>query len=43
MAAGTDLLRDKRFATTTNVIVMTAEGGVAGAVEALRAGAADYL
>ena len=40
---GTDLLREKRFPTTTNVIVMTAEGGVAGAVEALRAGAADYL
>ena len=40
---GTDLLRDKVFPPTTNVIVMTAEGGVAGAVEALRAGAADYL
>ena len=40
---GTDLLREKAFPTTTNVIVMTAEGGVAGAVEALRAGAADYL
>jgi DNA-binding NtrC family response regulator len=40
---GTDLLRDKLFAPTTNVIVMTAEGGVAGAIEALRAGAADYL
>jgi DNA-binding NtrC family response regulator len=40
---GTDLLRDKLFPPTTNVIVMTAEGGVAGAVEALRAGAADYL
>jgi len=40
---GTDLLRDKHFPPTTNVIVMTAEGGVAGAVEALRAGAADYL
>ena len=40
---GTDLLRDKLFPTTTTVIVMTAEGGVAGAVEALRAGAADYL
>lgn len=40
---GTDLLRDKAFATTTTVIVMTAEGGVAGAVEAVRAGAADYL
>ncbi len=40
---GTDLLRDKLFAPTTTVIVMTAEGGVAGAVEALRSGAADYL
>jgi DNA-binding NtrC family response regulator len=40
---GTDLLRDKLFPATTNVIVMTAEGGVAGAIEALRAGAADYL
>ncbi|MSU23725.1 MAG: sigma-54-dependent Fis family transcriptional regulator [Opitutus sp.] len=40
---GTDLLRDKIFPATTNVIIMTAEGGVAGAVEALRAGAADYL
>lgn len=40
---GTDLLRDKLFPPTTNVIVMTAEGGVAGAVSAVRAGAADYL
>src|SRR5471030_1140336 len=40
---GTDLLRDKVFPSTTTVIVITAEGGVAGAVEALRAGAADYL
>lgn len=40
---GTDLLRDKLFPPTTNVIVMTAEGGVAGAVDALRVGAADYL
>jgi len=40
---GTDLLRDKCFPSTTNVLVMTAEGGVAGAVEAVRAGAADYL
>lgn len=40
---GTDLLRDKHFPATTNVIVMTAEGGVEGAVEAIRAGAADYL
>ncbi len=40
---GTDLLRDKVFPPTTTVIVMTAEGGVNGAVEAVRAGAADYL
>ncbi len=40
---GTDLLKDKLFPPTTTVIVMTAEGGIAGAVEALRAGAADYL
>ena len=40
---GTDLLRDKLFPATTNVIVMTAEGGVEGAIEAIRAGAADYL
>ena len=40
---GTDLLRQKLFPPTTTVIVMTAEGGVAGAVEALQAGAADYL
>ena len=40
---GTDLLREKVFPSTTNVLVMTAEGGVAGAVEAVRLGAADYL
>ncbi len=40
---GTDLLREKLFPPTTNVLVMTAEGGVAGAIDALRAGAADYL
>ena len=31
---GTDLLRDKAFAPTTTVIVMTAEGGVAAAEKA---------
>ncbi len=40
---GTDLLRDKVFPETTTVFVITSEGGVAGAVEAVRAGAADYL
>jgi two-component system, NtrC family, response regulator AtoC len=40
---GTDLLREKIFPATATVIVMTAEGGVTGAVEAVRAGASDYL
>jgi two-component system response regulator AtoC len=40
---GTDLLRDRVFPPTTTVVVMTAGGNVAGAVEALRAGAADYF
>ncbi|MBI5772449.1 MAG: sigma-54-dependent Fis family transcriptional regulator [Verrucomicrobia bacterium] len=40
---GTDLLKEKVFPATTPVIVMTAQGGVAGAVEAMRLGAADYL
>jgi DNA-binding NtrC family response regulator len=40
---GTDLLREKAFSANTSVIVMTADGGVAGAVEAMRLGALDYL
>jgi two-component system response regulator AtoC len=40
---GTDLLRDNAFPTNTGVIVMTAQGGVDGAVEAMRLGALDYL
>src|SRR6185503_14722063 len=40
---GTTLLRDKIFSANTGVIVMTADGGVAGAVEAMRLGALDYL
>jgi DNA-binding NtrC family response regulator len=40
---GTDLLREKVFPPTTAVIVMTANGGVAGAVEAMQLGATDYL
>lgn len=40
---GTDLLRKGSFGAATSVIVMTAEGGVRGAVEAMRLGAADYL
>ncbi|MCX8107826.1 MAG: sigma 54-interacting transcriptional regulator, partial [Verrucomicrobiae bacterium] len=40
---GTELLRDRRFTQTTGVIIMTAEGAISGAVEAMRAGALDYL
>jgi len=40
---GTDLLREKAFPAATAVIVMTANGGVANAVEAMRLGATDYL
>ncbi|BET69270.1 sigma-54 dependent transcriptional regulator [Opitutales bacterium ASA1] len=40
---GTELLGGKLLGAGTSVIVMTAEGGVAGAVEAMRLGAVDYL
>jgi DNA-binding NtrC family response regulator len=40
---GTDLLREKAFSPATAVIVMTANGGVSSAVEAMRLGATDYL
>ncbi len=40
---GTELLQDGTFPSDTGLIVMTAEGGVAGAVEAMKAGALDYL
>jgi DNA-binding NtrC family response regulator len=40
---GTDLLAEKAFPSATGVIVITAHGGVAGAVEAMRLGAVDYL
>ncbi|MBL9135807.1 MAG: sigma-54-dependent Fis family transcriptional regulator [Verrucomicrobiales bacterium] len=40
---GTDLLRDGVFSANTGVVVMTGEGGVKGAVEAMRLGALDYL
>ena len=40
---GTDLLQEKSFPHSTGVIVMTAEGGIAGAVQALKLGALEYL
>lgn len=40
---GTDLLRQHKIGPSTSAVVMTAQGGVAGAVEAMRLGAADYL
>lgn len=40
---GTDLLKEDRFGPNAAVVVMTAEGGVSGAVEAMRLGAVDYL
>ncbi len=40
---GTDLLKEGVFPANSGVIVMTAEAGVTGAVEAIRLGAVDYL
>ena len=40
---GLDLLRSRAIPPTTGVVVMTAQGGVEGAVEAMRLGALDYL
>src|SRR2546423_4419878 len=40
---GTDLLKEKVFPPNTGVIVMTAEGGVNGAIDAMKLGAIDYL
>jgi len=41
--SGMELLKEKAFSSNLGVIVMTADGGVGGAVEAMRLGAADYL
>ncbi|HWX21015.1 MAG TPA: sigma-54 dependent transcriptional regulator [Candidatus Binatia bacterium] len=40
---GPDLLQEKAFPPNTGVIIMTANGAIAGAVEAIRLGALDYL
>ena len=41
--SGLDLLREKCFGSATSVVIMTAEGSVQTAVEAMRMGAADFL
>jgi two-component system, NtrC family, response regulator AtoC len=38
-----DLVRDGVFGASTGVIIMTAQGGIHGAVEAMKLGALDYL
>ena len=40
---GVDLLRETAFGASTGIIIMTAQGGIQGAVEAMRLGALDYL
>ena len=40
---GVDLLKQRVFPPNTGVIVMTAQGGITGAVDALKAGALEYL
>ncbi len=40
---GLELLREGAFSANTSVVVMTAEGGVETAVEAMKLGAGDYL
>jgi two-component system, NtrC family, response regulator AtoC len=41
--SGMDLLRERVFGVGAGILVMTADGGVTGAVEAMRLGAADFL
>jgi two-component system response regulator AtoC len=40
---GIDLLTQPGFSNTTKVVIMTADGGIQTAVEAIKAGASDYL
>ena len=40
---GTDLLKERVFPQSTGIIVMTAQGGISGAVDALKMGALEYL
>src|SRR2546425_7275527 len=40
---GTDLLKQKALSANCSAVVMTAQGGVSGAIEAMQLGAVDYL
>jgi two-component system, NtrC family, response regulator AtoC len=40
---GIDLLKQRVFPQNTGVIIMTAQGGISGAVDALKLGALEYL
>ncbi len=40
---GLELLREKAFSESTGVVMMTAEGGIPAAVEAMKLGALDFL
>ncbi len=40
---GTELLAERAFGSGTGVILMTAEGGITAAVDAMKLGALDYL
>lgn len=40
---GFELLQENRFSENTVVVIMTAEGGIDGAVKAIKSGASDYL
>ncbi len=40
---GLDLLRDLNFSSNTRIVMMTADGGIRTAIEAIKLGASDYL
>lgn len=40
---GLDFLGEGRISTNTRVVIMTAEGGIRSAIEAMKRGASDYL
>lgn len=40
---GLDLLREKKFSRNTRIVMMTADGGIRTAIDAIKLGASDYL